>query len=299
MKVSVIVPAYQAEATLCACLDALRAQTLTDIEMLVIDDGSTDRTGSIADQAAEADARVRVIHQVNRGVSAARNVGMSAATGAYIAFADADDTLPPDALAQLVATADAQSADLVTGDYADQHTVHTLSPDVSREQMLSALVRCDGQYNAVWAHLYRRAFLLEHRLTLPEGIRIGEDVLFNLSATLAARHIAHTPQVVYRYAERPDSAMARSKTGAMAAHAPMLDEMDALLRRHRIKATHYRDFMELHAGLRHRDGQRALTADDLRRVNRGISPVALPARQLPLWSMAALGLGGMLCRRIQ
>ncbi len=299
MKVSVIVPAYQAEATLAACLDSLRAQTMDDIEVLVIDDGSTDRTGGIADRVADADARVRVIHQPNRGVSAARNAGILAAAGEYIAFADADDTLPPDALQRLVTVADAREADLVTGDYDDGRTTHALPPDISREEMLSALVRCDGRYNAVWAHLYRRAFLLEHRLTLPEGIRIGEDVLFNLSATLAARRIAHTPQVVYHYAEQPDSAMARSKSGVMAAHVPMLDAMDALLLRHRIKAAHYRDFLELHAGLRHRDGQRALLPDDLRRVNRGIHPMALPIRQLALWGMAALGLGGTLCRRIQ
>ncbi len=299
MKASIIVPAYQAEATLAKCLDSLRAQSLADIEIIVIDDGSADRTGDIADQAARDDTRIRVIHQSNQGVSAARNAGIALTTGEYIAFADADDTLPPDALASLVAIADAEEADLVTGDYADAHTTHTLPPDISRAQMLSALVRCDGRYNAVWAHLYRRAFVLAHGLALPVGIRIGEDVLLNLAAVLAAKRIAHAPQVVYHYLEQPGSAMARSKSGAMAAHAPMLDAMDELLRAHRVKAAHYRDFIELHAGLRHRDGQHTLTKDDLRRIHRGVSPLALPMRQLPLWGMAVLGLGGPLCKRIQ
>lgn len=101
MKVSVIVPVYNGEAYLAKCLDSILAQTYSDMEIVVVDDGSTDGSGSMADNYAETDSRVRVLHCTNGGPSVARNRGIDVATGDYVCFVDADDVLHPSMLSTL------------------------------------------------------------------------------------------------------------------------------------------------------------------------------------------------------
>ena len=93
--ISVVVPVYRTEPYLARCLDSILAQTWSNLQVIVVDDGSPDRAGEIADQYAEKDTRVTVLHQPNRGVSAARNAGLAAARGDYITFVDSDDALQP------------------------------------------------------------------------------------------------------------------------------------------------------------------------------------------------------------
>lgn len=100
-EISVIVPVYNARQYLAKCIDSILSQTFTDFELLLIDDGSPDRCGEICDEYARKDRRIRVFHQENKGVSAARNVGMEAMTGRYLAFIDADDWAYPDYLRYL------------------------------------------------------------------------------------------------------------------------------------------------------------------------------------------------------
>ena len=94
--ISVIVPVYKAEKYLPQCIESILAQTFTDFELLLIDDGSPDRSGEICDEYVRKDHRIRVFHQQNRGVSAARNLGLEQAVGEYIAFVDSDDYVLPD-----------------------------------------------------------------------------------------------------------------------------------------------------------------------------------------------------------
>ena len=96
IKVSVILPVYQVEKYLGICIESVINQTYQNLEILLIDDGSTDKSGKICDEYAARDGRIRVIHKENEGVSTARNVGIKQATGDYICFADSDDILEPD-----------------------------------------------------------------------------------------------------------------------------------------------------------------------------------------------------------
>ena len=100
MQVSVIVPVYKAEKYLEACIESILCQTMPDFELLLVDDGSPDRSGAICDRYAARDGRVRVFHGPNRGVSRARNTGLDQARGEFVVFVDADDTLAPDHLEQ-------------------------------------------------------------------------------------------------------------------------------------------------------------------------------------------------------
>lgn len=117
-KLSVVVPVYQAEKTLERCLDSLLKQTFTDFEILLVNDGSTDRSGEIADMYAAADNRVKVIHQKNEGVSAARNAGLKAATGKYLMFVDGDDEVGETFFQTFVTEALKQPCDCVIGGLA-------------------------------------------------------------------------------------------------------------------------------------------------------------------------------------
>ncbi len=304
MRVSVVVPAYQAERFIAGCLAQLRAQTLADIEILCVDDGSTDGTAKRIHAAAASDRRIRALHQVNAGVSAARNTGIDKANGDYIAFVDVDDWLPPDALERLwqAARRAPEPTDIVTSDHR-AHTEGGASPAIAcpphatRAQILSALVRGDGRYNAVWGKLYRRTFLLEQRLRMPEGVRIGEDVLFNLRAFSAARSWAHVPAVLYEYRQHAASAMHR-QADRYGAHMPMLEGIDAFLRERGLKVAHYRDFLELHVGLLARDGVRRFDAAARARINGGVALGALPAKQGLLWAAVAAHQDGMVFRQI-
>ena len=94
-KISVIIPVYTAEKSLCRCIDSILTQTYQDFELLLIDDGSTDSSGAICDEYAEQDARIRVFHKENGGVSSARNVGLDNARGEWYAFVDSDDSVSP------------------------------------------------------------------------------------------------------------------------------------------------------------------------------------------------------------
>lgn len=115
---SVVVPVYQVEAYLAACLDSVLSQTFGDLEVIVVDDGSTDRAGQIASTYAIKDRRVRVLRQANSGLGAARNAGVRVATGAYLTFLDGDDLLPRNAYATLVGTLERSGSDFAVGQIA-------------------------------------------------------------------------------------------------------------------------------------------------------------------------------------
>ncbi|MCL2811506.1 MAG: glycosyltransferase [Clostridia bacterium] len=299
VRVSVVIPAYNAEQHIGACFAGLQGQTLADIEILCVNDGSADSTGALIDARAAQDPRIRVLHQANGGVSAARNTGLDMARGEYVAFVDADDHLPPHGLETLWQAS--QGADVVTADHAIQHEDGSLEaltcpPAPNRREILSALARCDGRYNAVWGKLYRRGFCVAQGLRFPQGIRIGEDVVFNLRAFALAQQWVHVPESLYVYRPHAASAMAGAD---YAAHVAMLEAMDAFLREGQLKTTHYRDFLELHAGLLAKEGKNRLDAAARRRVNGGVRFTSLPFKQRLLYGAIAVGLDGLAFRRMK
>ena len=112
-ELSIIVPVYKVEKYLPKCLDSILAQTFTDFELILIDDGSPDRCGDICDEYAAKDDRLIVIHQENKGVSAARNAGLDIARGEYIGFVDSDDWIEPEMYETMLATAKESEAEIV------------------------------------------------------------------------------------------------------------------------------------------------------------------------------------------
>jgi glycosyltransferase involved in cell wall biosynthesis len=205
----VIVPAYDVASYLPACLDSLLAQTLSDFEVVVVDDGSPDESGAIADGYAARDQRVRVLHIDNRGLGGARNEGIRHARGEYLGFCDADDLMTPRALELLLALARETDAPLVTGN------VVRLEGD--RRPGLRWMNRLHADRGAIviddlpellgdvfaWNKLFRRDFWDDAGLAWPERIRY-EDQPATTDAYLRAGRIGVTPEVVYHWRVRHD-----------------------------------------------------------------------------------------------
>lgn len=186
--ISVIVPVYNGEKTICSCLGSILAQKGATLEALVIDDGSTDKTAALCRRMAERDSRIRFFRQSNGGVSAARNLGLSKARGTFVTFVDADDTLPPGALATLREAGEQE--DLIIGSVT-YHRFLWRRKAVRREtDSLPTLMSLIG------GKLYRRDRVGELRFR--EDLPYGEDTVFNLQYAAAAKPWQVLPRSVYR-----------------------------------------------------------------------------------------------------
>lgn len=219
--VSVIIPAHDAAVFLPAALRSVRRQTLADIEIIVVDDGSTDGTWPLLLEAARDNARIRPLrHATPRGVSSARNAGIEAARGRFLAFLDADDLFRPRRLERLVAFAEATGADLAADDLRrhwhescrpiDRHLGAGFIAALPQPLTLAALIAHDmpGQPDAAPRQLgylkpvFRRAFLRRHGLRFAPGLHAGEDMLLYAECIAAGGAMRIAPFAEYRYAVR-------------------------------------------------------------------------------------------------
>ncbi|MGI6264966.1 MAG: glycosyltransferase [Acutalibacteraceae bacterium] len=207
--VSVIVPAYNVENYLPRCLDSLVAQTLPDIEVLLVDDGSTDATAAIArDYAARYPALVRVFTVENGGAAAARNRALSAAAGEYIGFVDSDDSVCPAMFERLYDAARQKQADIVCCDHLRVMTTGTdrrtfadgrvPAGDVFDKSVYeSPLLFDESPY--LWNKLFSAALIRDHGLRFEQDLRIYEDLLFTYSAFAFAKRISRVDEPLYAY----------------------------------------------------------------------------------------------------
>ncbi len=298
--ISVVVPCYNAGPYLGDCLASLRTQTYPGLEIILVDDGSTDDSLAIAEAMAKEDGRIRVMRQENAGVSAARNAGATLAQGAYLLFVDADDTLTPEALATLLAAA--QGQDIVSACHREVYEdggTRVFRPDKrcrTQGQILQRLITGDSVYNSMCNKLYRRSFWTQWSLSAQPGLRIGEDALLNLTAYARAQSVIHLPAVTYEYRIRKSSAMQGIRSqGHLDAHLPWLtgvrDVLSALGLRERYFRTYCYSFvLRMHrqygfTGLLRRFHDLARPA-----VLAGVQPAALPLCARPLHGLVRAGL---------
>lgn len=209
--ISVIVPVYKVEQYLCRCVDSLLAQTYTNIEIILVDDGSPDRCGEICDDYACTDARIRVIHKENGGLSSARNAGIDVARGDYIGFVDSDDWVDSNSYEKLYHLTQKYDAMMVcAGRYdvngATGEEKEGLCPKVEEmitgEDMVSRIFRWDHLDTAAWDKLYARELFATIRY--PEGVT-GEDLPVTYRLALEAGRCALGNFPFYHYYHRPGS----------------------------------------------------------------------------------------------
>ena len=223
-RVSVIVPVYQVEQYLAKCLDSILAQTFADFELILVDDGTRDDCPRIMDEYAAKDARIRLVHKENGGLSSARNAGLDIARGEYIAFVDSDDTVEPTLLADAVRAADGSHAELVIYNYrlvTEKGVQGAYLPmkdeviDLDRLGLDNYFYRYWMPYihgQEAWCRLYRRDIIEQNRLRYaPNDEVFAEDTLFSAMYLMHVRTIAALAKPYVNYLQRGDSLMGMRK----------------------------------------------------------------------------------------
>ena len=203
-EVSIIVPVYQVEKYIRQCVDSILGQTFTDFELILVDDGSTDRSGEICDEYAGMDERVVVIHKENGGVSSARNAGIEAATGEYICFVDSDDWLAVDAIQNFVQRIQRDHSDFCMGEsrcvgLRGSAQMQKLQKKCYEKEELYKLVDFESSLRSPWAKLFKLEVIKKHNLRFIPGIAYGEDTIFVWDYLSHCERISMMDSVVYCY----------------------------------------------------------------------------------------------------
>lgn len=222
MKVSVVVPVYNVEKYLRSCINSILNQTLQDIELILVDDGSPDGSGKICDEFAASDNRVKVVHKKNAGVGPARNDGLREATGDWIIFGDSDDWFESEALEKLVTVGEETRADVVFGDvylvengikkkvqfYKDELVTNDLGIKTKLIAAVFSRAYCynppkSGKafgYGGPWNKLVRRSLLVDNGLEFDISVKgIFDDLIYTAYIFAYANRISYKHILVYDY----------------------------------------------------------------------------------------------------
>lgn len=215
--VSVIVPVYNTEEFLQKCLDSLTNQTLEDIEIICVNDGSTDNSLEILQNYASRDKRIKIINQENKKQGAARNAGMKVTTGEYIGFVDSDDWVDLDFYEKLYDAATRHNFDIALGtNIRAKKNVNKKRLNITDEKEYKT-VQEKFDVNIQWKNpcptnkIYRRELFSKHNIKWPEGV-FCEDKLFTIKAVYYANGIVTVPNVNYYYFDNPKSTVNNRKT---------------------------------------------------------------------------------------
>lgn len=202
-KFSIIVPVYKVDTVLPRCIESILNQTVTDFELILVDDGSPDRSGAICDEYAVRDSRIRVIHQKNGGVSRARNAGLDIAQGQYIVFVDSDDWIDADYLSGFTST----SADLVIGGYQiEGYGIHLPIVRQYKNRLFGELTHSEiidhfeqGYLNYACTKAFASSIIHNSHLRFDDTLNFAEDTLFVVQFIFHCSSVQHIAAIGYHY----------------------------------------------------------------------------------------------------
>lgn len=236
MLLSVIIPVYNTGIYLKRCVESVCNQTLRDLELIIVDDGSAQETADICDELAASDTRIRVTHTKNNGVSVARNIGLSIAQGDYIGFVDSDDWIEADMYQSMIQTAMRDNSQVVVCDAVTKRLGNPDEQDVALEELKDCILTKEQIKPAMltrlagsaWRCIYRRTDMpCFASLRFPEGLKFSEDRIFNIKAIGMANRISYIRRPFYNRLIRAGSACFRfypDMTGQIAKMRPVLLE---------------------------------------------------------------------------
>lgn len=225
--ISIIIPVYNVEDYLPRCLDSIKAQTITEWECILIDDGSIDRSGKICDDYAKKDTRFIVIHKNNEGVSNARNVGLKLAKGKWINFVDADDWIENNTYEKTIKLANENNLDLIQwnmqafSDNGEFKIEKTRTEGIFDISMLSSYFE-----SSMCVKLCKRELL--QNIYFPTGIKLSEDRLFSLQVYLICKRWLYTDEIFYHYYMRSTSASHSMTKDMILQETKVIKEMENL-----------------------------------------------------------------------
>lgn len=244
VKISVIIPVYNAADLLPRAVGSILMQEFDDFEVILVNDGSTDSSASVCDEMAEQDMRVRVIHKENGGVSSARNAGLDAARGEFVMFVDADDAIHDGSLENMYC----RKSDFVLAGFEkvmDHKVQEKYSPSRSASYngteeicaFFDKVMPARNTYilNSACFKLFRRSILVDNGIRFVEGLSFAEDKIFVMTFLQYVRYVSTVPSVVYSYFLRSGSLSSDMKSEAHArevfklldAYAPVLKGLES------------------------------------------------------------------------
>lgn len=248
-KVSIIVPVYNVEEYLDRSIDSLKKQTLGDIEIILVNDGSIDRSLEICKKHAKEDKRIKVIDKINEGVSSARNKGIEIATGEYIGFVDADDWVEPEMYENMYSCIIKGNADICVCNYIMEgergqriikHNIGISGLEGSeiKEKIILPLVsstklgdyNCLIEFRAPWMYLRKKALIDQYNIRFKVGVPIGEDFLFNLECMNRANKIVSDLGAYYHYWLNGTSATKRYRDNYWEEQKKLILEVEDMIR---------------------------------------------------------------------
>lgn len=206
--VSVIIPVYNAEKTLRKCLGRVKNQSYDRLEVLLVDDGSTDGSRAICEEYCQKDSRFRLICQAHEGVAAGRNRAIAEATGTYLQFCDSDDWLDREATHTLVSAATTSGSELVVAGFyrvsnrhVYEHSDIGISGIMTRDEFVEHMMRAPGNfyYGVLWNKLYKRSVVVRHMISCPADLSWCEDTSFNYHYLRYVTTVTVLKRAVYFY----------------------------------------------------------------------------------------------------
>jgi glycosyltransferase involved in cell wall biosynthesis len=239
--ISVIIPVYNVEKYIDDCVSSVLDQSFDDYEVILVDDGSTDRSGEHCDHLSRVDKRVRVISKSNGGCASARMAGLDAAVGDYVMFVDSDDCLAPQALRRLYEAAIAQNAEIAQGTWSRVfQDGQTTSGNLKERGFIFQIGQSGFGINkdfailetpTIWRRIYKRVFLKDNGIEFPIQFRRFDDLPFQFHSIALASRIAHTPHDVYNYKVGRDGQDVSINDERLFIHFPLLAYVRSLARR--------------------------------------------------------------------
>ena len=235
-KISVIIPAYNAEKTVERCLNSVIEQSYTNVEVIVVDDGSKDRTLSIANEIAKNDSRVKVISKQNGGAASARNVGMKIASGEFITFLDADDYIEKEIYTELSKALNQNDLDIVSasireiydGDISKESiNLNGVTIFTGEDALCNMFSYCGGVRTVVWDKLYKKSII--QNITFAEPCPYGEDTLFNCEAILKCKRYGTIPYIGYTYDHRESQMTGGKYNSSILCNIDVIEKMVTII----------------------------------------------------------------------
>lgn len=213
MDISVIIPVYNVENYLKRCVDSVLRQEGVSLEIILIDDGSTDSSGQICEEYAANHSNIRCLHISNSGPATAKNKGYDAAKGNYVAFIDSDDEIKPDMFSSMLQSGYKHHADIVCCNYIQvdeeghiSHTKHTnLEYVLTQDEALKAILIKDKIYSQCWTKIYKRYTMLKNGVRNTEGLKTEEDFIYNIQAFACSKTVCIVDKPLYIYTHRSKS----------------------------------------------------------------------------------------------